>query len=236
MEDQLAGQVAVVTGATKGIGRATAMALASAGAKVVILARTEKDVQATAREIRCRGAIALPLATDVTDSQDVERAFQTILGEVAVIDILVNNAGVGIRKPFQDMTPAEWDSLIDVNVKGVFHCTRAALQHMHPRQRGCIINIASRAGRQAEPNLAVYSATKAAAVAFSRTLAHEVRMSGIRVVTICPGPVDTERIRRLRPSADRTSWLRPMDVAQAVVFLASPLAQAYNGAVLDLFV
>ena len=172
----------------------------------------------------------------MTDPQDVQSAFQAILDELSVIDILVNNAGAGIRKPFQDMTLAEWDYLIDVNVKGVFHCTRAALQHMQPRQRGCIINIASRAGRQAEPNLVVYSATKAAVIAFSRTLAHEVRMSGIRVVTICPGPVDTERIRRLRPSADRTGWLQPTDVARAVVFLASPLAQAYNGAVLDLFV
>ena len=127
MEDQLAGQVAVVTGATKGIGRAIAMELAAAGAKVVILARTEKDVQSTAREIRCRGATVLPLVTDVTDPQDVERAFQAILDEFSAIDILVNNAGAGIRKPFLDMTPAEWDSLIDINVKGVFHCTRVAL-------------------------------------------------------------------------------------------------------------
>jgi len=235
MKDQLAGQVAVVTGATKGIGRAIATALAAADAKVAILARTEEDVRATAREIRRRGAITLPIAADVTDARDVEHAFQAVLDEFSVIDILVNNAGTGIRKPFQEMTPAEWDSLIDVNVKGVLHCTRAALQHMQPRRRGCIINIASRAGRQPEPQLAVYSATKAALVAFSRALAHEVNALGIRVVTVCPGPVDTERIRRLRPSADRTGWLQPEDVARAVVFLASPLARAYNGAVLDLF-
>jgi NAD(P)-dependent dehydrogenase (short-subunit alcohol dehydrogenase family) len=230
-----ASQVALVTGATQGIGRAIAITLAEAGASVGVLARTERDVHAVVGEIRRRGGTALAIPADVTQPRDVERAFQTALNEFSTLDILVNNAGTGIRKPFEEMTPSEWDSLIDLNLKSVLYCTRAALQHMIPRQQGCIINIASRAGRQPEPHLALYSATKAAVIAFSQALAREVGKLGIRVIAVCPGPVDTERIRQSAPHADRTGWLTPEDVAHAVAFLASPLAEGYNGAVLDLF-
>ena len=228
-------RVALVTGATRGIGRAIAMALAEDGFRVAVLARTDKDVHAVIAEIRRRGGTALPVPADVTEPRDVQQAFQTVLNEFSVLDILVNNAGTGIRKPFEQMTPDEWDCLIDLNLKGLLYCTQVALRHMKPRRQGCIINIASRAGRQPEPNLAVYSATKAAVIAFSQALAREVDALGIRVITVCPGPVDTERIRRLAPNVDRSGWLTPQDVARAVVCLASDPAEGYNGAVLDLF-
>lgn len=227
-------RVALVTGATRGIGRAIAMALADAGFCVAVLARTEKDVHAVTAEIHRRGGTSLPIPADVTEPRDVQRAFQTVLNAFSVLDILVNNAGTGIRKPFERMAPDEWDCLIDLNLKGLLYCTQVALQHMKPRRRGCIINIASRAGRQPEPNLAVYSATKAAVIAFSQALAREVDGLGIRVITVCPGPVDTERIRRLAPNVVRSGWLTPWDVARAVVCLASDPAGGYNGAVLDL--
>ncbi len=232
-------RVALVTGATQGIGRATAFALAEAGFSVAVLARTEADVRAVARELRSRGGAhggaALPVVADVTVPEDVERALETVVAEFSVLDVLVNNAGTGIRKPFVHMTGAECDFLIDLNLRGLLLCTRAALRYMLPRQRGCIVNIASRAAHLPEPDLAVYSATKAAVVAFSRALAQEVDGQGICVATICPGPVDTERLRRLAPDVDRRGWLQPEDVAHAVVFLASPQAARYNGAVLDLF-
>lgn len=232
-------RVALVTGATQGIGRATAFALAEAGFSVAVLARTEADVRAVARELRSRGGAhggaALPVVADVTVPEDVERALETVVAEFSVLDVLVNNAGTGIRKPFVHMTGAECDLLIDLNLRGLLLCTRAALRYMLPRQRGCIVNIASRAARLPEPDLAVYSATKAAVLAFSKALAQEVDGQGIRVVTICPGPVDTERMRRLAPDVDRSGWLQPEDVAHAVVFLASPQAARYNGAVLNLF-
>ena len=228
-------QVALVTGATQGIGRAVAAALADAGMAVGVLARTEADVRAVALRIGQLGGTALPIVADVTSASDVERAFESMLCEFSVLDVLVNNAGTGIRKPFEQMTPDEWDRLIDLNLRGVLRCTCAALTHMRRRGQGCIINIASRAGQEPEANLAVYSATKAAVIAFSRALACEVRGTGIRVAAVCPGPVDTERIRRLAPSADRTGWLTPEDVARAVVFLASQAGESYNGTVLDLF-
>jgi len=234
MDGQLAGQVAIVTGATQGIGRATALALANAGAAVAVLARTEKDVLAVSAQIQQQGGRALPLVADVTKLQDVERAFREVLDKFGAIDILVNNAGTGTRKPFVQTSAVEWDHLIELNFKGVLLCTRAALSFMQPRQRGCIINIASRAGLHPERDLAVYSATKAAVIAFSRALALEVDSQGIRIVAICPGPVDTERLRTLLPNADRTAWLAPQDVAQLVVFLASLQAERYNGTILEL--
>lgn len=235
MDRELAGQVAVVTGATEGIGRAIVRALSEAGAAVAILARTRENVEALAAELRARGGAALPLAVDVTDAQAVEAAFQSVQSELAAPDILVNNAGTGVRKRFDQMATAEWRHLLDLNLGGVFNCTRAALRCMQERRRGCIINIASKAGRWPEPDMAVYSATKAAVIAFTQALAQEVDAQGIRLMAVCPGPVDTERIRRLAPHADRTGWLLPEDVARAIAFLASSQAPRWNGAILDLY-
>lgn len=229
------GPVALVTGATQGIGRAIVVALSEAGYRVAVLARTVADVSTVVGEIRHQGGTALPVPADVTDPGDVERALQTVLSEFSALDVLVNNAGTGIRKPFQQMTLSECDCLVDLNLKGVLYCTQAALRHMGARHHGCIINIASRAGCLPEPNLAVYSATKAAVIAFSKALAVEARALGIGVFAVCPGPVDTERIRRLAPDVDRSSWLTPQDVARAVVSLASDPSRGTNGAVVELY-
>ncbi len=228
-------QVALVTGGTQGIGRATALALSRAGFRVAVLARTATAVQAAVEEIRAQGGVALPLVADVTVLSEVERSFRAVVEAFSGLDVLVNNAGTGIRKPFGQMTVAECDALIDLNFRGLIHCTRVALQHMQRQGHGCIVNIASQAGRQPDPEMAVYSATKAAVLALTRSLAKELEGSGIRVVAISPGPVDTERVRRLRPGLDRSGWLTPQDVAYAVAFLASPQASRYNGAILDLF-
>jgi NAD(P)-dependent dehydrogenase (short-subunit alcohol dehydrogenase family) len=133
------------------------------------------------------------------------------------------------------MTDSDCDAQIEVNLRGLIYCTRTVLRHMRGRGQGCIVNIASRAAALPEPSMAVYSATKAAVLAFSKALAQEVDGSGVRVVAICPGPVDTQRLRRVAPDADRSGWLRPEDVARAVVFLSSPAAARLNGAVLDLY-
>jgi NAD(P)-dependent dehydrogenase (short-subunit alcohol dehydrogenase family) len=227
--------VAVVTGGTRGIGRACALALAEAGHRVAILARTKADLNAVAARIRTQGHQALPLAVDVTVEAQVEAAFQRVVDEWSGMDVLVNNAGTGIRKPFAEMSQSECDHLLALNLGGVIICTRAALRHMRPRQHGCIINIASRAALRPEEDMAVYSATKAAVVAFSRALAQEVRDQGIRAVVICPGPVNTARLQQRAPELARARWLQPVDVANAVVFLASEKALRYNGAVLNLY-
>jgi 3-oxoacyl-[acyl-carrier protein] reductase len=160
---------------------------------------------------------------------------RALLDEFGALDVLVNNAGTGVRGPFCEMNPREWDCLIDLNLKGLLHCTAAALPRMQARGQGCIVNIASQAGLRPEANLAVYSATKAAVIAFSQGLAREVSEQGIRVITVCPGPVDTERMRRVAPQADRGGWLTPEDVARAVVSLVLDASKGRNGTVIDLF-
>lgn len=228
-------QVALVTGGTQGIGLATALALSSAGFRVAVLARTAADVRATVKAIRAQGGIALPIVADVTVLDEVERSIQAVVEAFSALDVLVNNAGTGVRKPFHEMTVAECDGLIDLNLRGLIHCTRAALRPMQRQGHGCIVNIASRAGRLPDPEMAVYSATKAAVLALTRSLAKELQGTGVRVMAISPGPVDTARLRRSRPGINRSGWLTPQDVAHAVVFLASPQAARYNGAILDLF-
>jgi 3-oxoacyl-[acyl-carrier protein] reductase len=227
--------IALVTGATQGIGRAIALALTGANFDVAVLARTARDVEATCTEIARRGRRALPLVADVTDRAQVSRAFETVITEFSAVDLLVNNAGRGIRKPFADTSADDWDYLINLNLGSMLCCTEAALRHMLPRGRGTIINVASRAGRRPEAGFALYSALKSGVVAFTQALAQEVGAQGIRVAAVCPGPVDTVRLRREVPDADRSGWLTPEDVAQAVVFLSSPAATRYNGAILDLF-
>jgi NAD(P)-dependent dehydrogenase (short-subunit alcohol dehydrogenase family) len=229
------GQVALVTGSTQGIGAATAFALAAAGVRVAILARTEADVCQTAAQIAARGGEALAIAADVTLPEQVDLALQKVLDRFCCLDVLVNNAGTGVRRPFEQLSDAECDAQIEVNLRGLIYCTKSALRYMRTRGQGCIVNIASRAARLPEPGMSVYSATKAAVLAFSKALAQEVDGTGVRVVAICPGPVDTERLRRLAPGVDHSGWLRPEDVARAVVFLSSPAAARYNGAVLDLY-
>ncbi len=228
-------RIAVVTGGTQGIGHATALALSAAGCHVGVLARTEADVQAVCREIEARGGAALPLIADVRQRSQVESALSQVVAQWGRLDVLVNNAGGGSRFRFVDSFSTEWDRLIDLNFKGVLHCTSAALPHMLRQGDGCIVQIASRAGRMPEGELSVYSAVKAAVLGFSRALAEELRGSGVRVVAISPGPVNTEQLRRQPPRPDRAYWLEPEDVANAVVFLSSPQNVRYNGAFLDLY-
>jgi short-subunit dehydrogenase len=202
---------------------------------VAVLARTASDVNAVVETLTRMGRSGLGLVADVTRPGDAGRAVQRVLTEFSALDVLVNNAGMGIRKPFAEMSCQEIDRQLDLNLRALINCTRSALEPMRRRGSGCIVNIASRAGRSPEPEMAVYSATKAAVIAFSRALAQELDGSGVRVVAVCPGPVDTERMRQQRPDVDRSAWLTPQDVGQAVVFLASTQSARYNGAVLDLF-
>jgi NAD(P)-dependent dehydrogenase (short-subunit alcohol dehydrogenase family) len=230
----MAGKV-IVTGATKGIGRATSLALATAGWTVGVLARTECDVLGLCAQIQSSGGRALPLPADVTNEAQVELAFQRAATEWGELDALVNNAGTGSRAPFVSSGSADWKALLELNVTGALRCTRAALQQMIPASTGCIVNVASRAGRHGEGGLAVYSATKAALIAFTQALAEEVSPLGIRVLVLCPGPVDTERLHAVAPDDVRATWLRPEQVAEAIVELLTGQGKTPDETIVDLF-
>lgn len=214
----MAKPVALVTGATEGIGRATAFALARAGYSVGLTARTAATVTGLAETLRAEGHAAEGAAGDVSDPHSVAAVIDHIENDLGPIDVLVNNAGVLIGKPFLQTSIEDWDRTFAVNVRGVFLATRAVLPGMVSRGRGDIVNIASLAGKNGVANAAAYSASKHAVIGFSRSLLPEVRGAGVRVITVCPGSVDTPMMRNqevFNPDFERI--LTAEDVAATVV-------------------
>ncbi len=191
MPNKLLGKTAVVTGAGRGIGRSIALALAGAGADVCIAARTTRDLEAVAREIATMGRRAVVAACDMSRESDIRTLAATALREFHSVDILVNNAGIGHFAPVRELPTEQFDAMWSVNMRGVFLLTRELLPGMLERRTGDIVNIASLAGRNAFIGGAGYAATKWALIGFSRCLLLEVRDRNVRVVTICPGSVET---------------------------------------------
>jgi NADP-dependent 3-hydroxy acid dehydrogenase YdfG len=217
----LAGRVALVTGAGRGIGRAVARALAAEGATVALASRGRAELAALAAEVRESGGQALAVPTDVTQDAAVEALVERIVGELGRLDILVCAAGVASFGPVAGAKPADWDPMLAVNLRATMVCCRAVLGPMGRQQRGTIITIASVAASRAIAGAAAYSASKAGVVAFSRVLAEEVRGDGIRVGVLLPGAVDTSLWDAVPNPPDRSRMLTPADVAQAAVLMAT---------------
>jgi 3-oxoacyl-[acyl-carrier protein] reductase len=216
---ELTGSLAVVTGATQGIGRAIASALGGAGARVAICARTERDVRATVGELCAVGSDAVGMACDVSDPAAVKAFAAFVTAQRGPPKVLVNNAGIGRFAPLEELSLDDWDRTFAVNVRSLYLVTRAFLKGMKDSGGGTIVNIASLAGRNAIEGGAAYSASKHAVLGFSKSLMLEVRKHNIRVVSVCPGTVATPFMDK-GPRAGRTSReraLRPEDVAHAVL-------------------
>ena len=208
--ESLAGKIAVVTGATKGIGRAIAEALASAGAKVVITARNKNDVEETVARL----GNAAGYVCDVRDYEQVKSTF----AEIGGVDILVNNAGIGIFAPVESMSVEDFRAVLETNVFGVFYCCHEAIPLMKQRGGGYIINISSLAGANAHAEMAAYNASKFGLNGFSEALMQEVRHDGIKVSYIMPGSVNTE-FGGDEPSDEKSWQLQPGDIARVVLDL-----------------
>jgi len=210
----LAGQVAVVTGGNRGIGRGIAAALAREGLRVALTSRTAGAAEAAAREL---GANARGYACDVRRHEQVAALFRRVDQDLGGVDVLVNNAGIGLFAPVAEMSLADWHAVIETNVNGVFYCTREAIPRMRARGGGYVFNLSSLAGRNAFPNASAYCASKHAVNGFSEVLFQEVRDDGIRVTYLMPGSVATEFGRGREVKAD---WaLQPEDVGEMVVDL-----------------
>ncbi|MGE0867628.1 MAG: SDR family NAD(P)-dependent oxidoreductase [Kofleriaceae bacterium] len=231
----LAGGTAVVTGASRGIGRAIAIQLARAGAELALWARDRNALADVAREIERTGGRAVPMVVDVTDAAAVTAAAQAVRRTMSPVRTVVNNAGAVLRKPTAEITEAEWRRVIAVNLDGTFHVTRAFLEDLSGGGR--IINIASRSGREGTALLAAYCAAKHAVVGLTRALAEEVRAAKVSVNAICPGSVDTAMLREGLP--DARPDMTPDDIAATAVFLASPppsgAPAALTGACIDVY-
>jgi 3-oxoacyl-[acyl-carrier protein] reductase len=208
-------RVVLITGGTRGIGRAVAEALLRAGDKVAVTGTSEDGVVKAERELAELGP-ASAIVCNVRDASSAELAVRTTVAKYGGLDVLVNNAGVGVGAPIAEMPHDEWDRIIGTNVTGVFNCCKAAIPHLRQRGGGWIVNISSLASKNPFPGGAAYCASKAAVNAFSEALMQELRVDNIRVTYVLPGSVATGFSGR--ESSAGSDWkLLPEDVAQAIV-------------------
>jgi NADP-dependent 3-hydroxy acid dehydrogenase YdfG len=232
---KLNGTVALVTGASSGIGESTARELASQGATVVLVARRVDRLDALTNEIRASGASALAIEADVTQRSEAEGAVQRAVDEFGRLDVLVNNAGVMLLGPILDAPMDEWERMVQLNLLGLLYCAKAALPHLleaaerEPRKTSDLVNVSSVAGRQVRLGSGVYNATKHAVGAFSESLRQEVTGRHVRVSLIEPGAVDTELAGHNRPEireglATRFADMKRLeahDIADAIAYIVT---------------
>ena len=235
----LTGQTAIVTGAATGIGEAIARRLARAGATIAVADMNAEGAKAVASSI---GGASFGVAFDISRSDSVNQAVADILKQRAQIDILVNNAGLGGKAaPLWEQTDEDWQRIIAVNMTGVFNCCRAVITHMRNRKYGRIVSIASIAGKEGNPNMTGYSATKAAVIGFTKSLAKEVALDGICVNSVAPAVIRTKILDQLTPAQiDYMTERIPMrrtgtteEIAAVVHFLASPDCSFVTGQCYD---
>ncbi|QBP91802.1 3-ketoacyl-ACP reductase [Bacillus cereus] len=192
MAELLQGKNALITGAGRGIGRAVAIALAKEGVNVGLLARSEENLKAVAKEVEAEGVQAVIATADVSSYEEVTTAIETLKNGLGSIDILINNAGISKFGKFLELDVADWEKIIQVNLMGVYYATRAALPSMIEQQSGDIINISSTAGQKGAPVTSAYSASKFGVLGLTESLAMEVRKHNIRVTALTPSTVATD--------------------------------------------
>jgi len=211
---------AMITGASSGIGRATALAFAQAGINLVLISRNQSKLDEVASTARTHEVEVKTYSVDLSEVGQVKEKIEAIIRDVAPVDILVNNAGMGYTGTLMDTSLSDWQEVLNLNLTSVFQCIQAVLPHMRQRQHGTIINVASIAGHQTFPEWGAYCVSKFGLVALSKTLAAEERPHGIRAMTISPGSVnspiwDTETVHA---DFDRSKMLTPEVVAQTILY------------------
>ena len=238
----LSNKVAIITGSARGIGKAIALRLAEAGADIVIndIAAAAEALEATANEIKALGHKVLAITADVSSSADVNRMVDAAIAAFGKVDILVNNAGVTRDQLIMRMTDEEWDTVLNIDLKSAFYCTRAVLRPMMKQRSGRIISIASVVGIMGNASQANYSSAKAGVIGLTKSIAKEVGSRGITANAIAPGFIETKMTEQL-DDKHKQAYLEniplksaglPRDVAEAVAFLASDEAHYITGQVL----
>jgi len=237
----LNGQVAVITGASRGIGRAIAMKLSAAGAAVVVTATTVEGAKRTADEIVASGGRALALKVDVSVASEVEALFKEAVSAFGRLDILVNNAGITKDGLLLRMKEADWDAVMDVNLKGAFNCTREAAKLMSKARYGRIVNVSSVVGEMGNPGQANYCASKAGMIGLTKSVSKELARRNVTVNAVAPGFIETDMTQELsEKTREALQEQIPMgrlgsgdDIASAVLFLVSDGAAYITGHVLS---
>ena len=236
----LTDKVALVTGASRGLGKAIALALAQEGASIAAVARSEDALKETLEAIRALGGTAEPFALDVSDEAAVEATVEKIAARFGHIDVLVNNAGVTRDGLLMRMKSEDWDTVINTNLKGAFHLTKPVARLMVKQRSGRIINISSVIGLMGNAGQANYAASKAGLIGFSKSVAREFASRNITCNVVCPGFIETDMTKGLgedlrKKLLDKIPLARlgqPDDVARVVAFLASPAANYITGQIL----
>jgi NAD(P)-dependent dehydrogenase (short-subunit alcohol dehydrogenase family) len=211
--------IALITGAGRGLGRATALELAHYGWDLALLARSTAQLEETATQVRNLGREALTLSASVDSEAEVQRAFRKVQETFGRLDALVQCAGTGSFAPVAEADAAEWERIIRVNLVGMFLCSREAVRLMLPQGRGQIVNVLSIAAKVAFPGSSAYCASKWGGMALTKSLAEEVRRQGIRVTALCPGSIETPFWDEIQHPFDPADMLRAEDVAAAIRFV-----------------
>jgi 3-oxoacyl-[acyl-carrier protein] reductase len=214
-------KIALVTGASRGIGRSISLALAESGARVVLTSRSLDRLKGVEGEITSSGGAATSIAADLSQEEQIARLFAEVRKLFKRLDVLVNNAGVGLWGKLVDFSAEDFDKLIRVNLKGPYLCCQQAMRIMIPQKSGYIINVSSVQGIKGYENQSAYAASKHGIMGLSKSLAIEAQKYNVRVSVILPAAVNTEMIRTVRPDLDPSVLIRPEDIAKAVVFLLS---------------
>jgi 3-oxoacyl-[acyl-carrier protein] reductase len=230
VEEKCLYKTAIVTGAARGIGREIALTLARKGIAVG-LCDISPDVHKTCEDIQALGFLCAAEVVDISNVEDVNRAYQSLSRKLGTIDVLVNNAGIGKLKSLVDYTVDEWDRTFAVNVRGAFLFSQKVLPNMMEQHNGLIVNIASIWGLRGASGRSAYAATKHALVGISKCLADECHPYRIRVIALCPGNVLTDLASG--SEADTTDWMNPKDVADVVGYLCDPASRAIVGTTLE---
>jgi NAD(P)-dependent dehydrogenase (short-subunit alcohol dehydrogenase family) len=235
----LTGKVALITGASRGLGRAIAGGLAEAGADLVITSRHLPDVERVASELAVGGRKVFALQVDVTRASEVDDAVARAIAAMGRLDILVNNAGINIRKPALELTEGDWDQTLDTNLKGCFLVARAVGRHMLARQAGSVVNIASMMASVVHAERAAYASSKGGLVQLTRVLAVEWAPYNVRVNAICPGPFltdlnkvilnDPEKVKYFMDRLPMKRFGKPEELIGSVIFLASEASSYITG-------
>lgn len=229
-------RIAIITGAGRGVGRATAQLFAREGAQVVLFSRTRSHLEETDASIKEAGGKSLALVGDVSSEEDVESLFQTVKERYGHVDILANCAGIVAVRPFLEMDTATWDSVLNVNLRGTFLCCRAAFRMMSEHKQGVILNLSSLSGVKGVekfPGLSAYNVSKSGVASLTEMLAVEGKPYNIRVCAVSPGAVDTEMLRQAAPHLK--AGMTPADLAAILLFLADDSGRMFSGSNIELF-
>lgn len=226
----LAGQTAIVTGGSKGIGRAICLALAREGTNIIVAARKESEIKEIMDKLKEMGAKALAVQADVSKEEDVRRLISITVDECGRLDILINNAGVAYKKRLEETPVEEYDRIMDTNLKGVFLCTKYSIPYIRNSPNGKIINISSAGGLHGLPDFSVYCASKFGVNGITESIASELE-GKIKVYSICPGAVDTDMYRSIY--SDRPV-LKPEHIAEKVLELASTDSKVPSGKIIEI--